>query len=249
MDKNKQLAINMFSSLLTYVVTLGISFFVSPYIVENVGADAYGFIGLANNFINYASLISIALNSMASRFITIKIHQGKIDEANRYFSSVFFANTIITAILLVVFSLGFIFLEHIINIPSNIFWDVKILFAVLFANCLINQIGSVYGVATFATNKLHLSSFRLLEAEGIRIVVIITLFLLFSPKISFLGISTIICTLYVLLHNVRYCKKLLPEPVLGVQNTEGRDAVLRPEFQDIFPDMFRAAKFLGGHGR
>ena len=211
MNKNKQLIVNMVASILTYLVTLGINFFLSPYIVENVGADAYGFIGLANNFISYASLISIAINSMASRFITIKIHQNDMNGANKYFSSVFFANTIITALLFVVFSIIFIFLEDILNIPVNIFWDVKILFALLFVNCLLNQMGSVFGVATFATNKLYLSSLRSVESQIIRILAIVVLFILFAPKISYLGLGTLICTVYVIIHNFRYQRKLLPQ--------------------------------------
>lgn len=211
MNKNKQLVINMSASFITYIVTFGISFFLSPYIVESVGADAYGFIGLANNFISYATLISIALNSMASRFITIKIHQKDMEGANRYFSSVFFANGIITAVLLLVFSIMFIFLEKMINIPPTIFWDVKILFALLFANCLITQMTSFLGVTTFATNKLYLASIRSIESQGLRAAIILPLFLCCTPRISYLGISTIACSLYVIIFNIYYTRKLLPD--------------------------------------
>ena len=49
---NQMLVINMVSSFLSLAVTFGISFFLSPYIVETVGVEAYGFVGLANNFIS-----------------------------------------------------------------------------------------------------------------------------------------------------------------------------------------------------
>ena len=179
MKQNKQLVVNMFASVVTYVVTFGISFFISPYIVESVGTAAYGFIGLANNFISYASLISIALNSMAARFITIKIKQNDIEGANRYFSSVFFANSIVSIFLIIVFTILFFFLERIINIPSSIYWDVKILFALLFANCIIQQISSVSGVAAFATNKLYISSIGSIISQIIRVIILV-LFCLYS---------------------------------------------------------------------
>ena len=75
-SENKRLFINLVSSIVALIVNMGISFFLSPYIINNVGAEAYGFVSLANNFVNYASLLTIALNSMAGRFIAIKIHQG-----------------------------------------------------------------------------------------------------------------------------------------------------------------------------
>ena len=77
----------MVASMITYVVSMLVSFFLSPYIVENIGVEANGFIGLANNFISYASLITIALNALASRFITINIYRNNYENANKYFSS------------------------------------------------------------------------------------------------------------------------------------------------------------------
>ena len=74
MDSKKQLTKNMIASLLVFAINMGVNFFLSPYIVKNIGTEAYGFVSLANNFVNYATIITLAINSMASRFITIAIH-------------------------------------------------------------------------------------------------------------------------------------------------------------------------------
>jgi len=71
--KNKQLAINMIASIVTFAINLGISFFLAPFIINKLGRESYGFIGLINNFVSYASIVTIALNSMADRYITLKI--------------------------------------------------------------------------------------------------------------------------------------------------------------------------------
>jgi len=70
-SQNKKTMLSLISSLIAMALTMVISFFLSPYIVSNFGAEANGFTQLANNFVNYATLITIALNSMAGRFITI----------------------------------------------------------------------------------------------------------------------------------------------------------------------------------
>ena len=72
----------MIATLIAFAVNMGINFFLSPYIISNVGMDAYGFVTLANNFVMYASLITIALNSMASRFITVELYRNNKEEAN-----------------------------------------------------------------------------------------------------------------------------------------------------------------------
>ena len=51
-----QIAINMGFSIVAFILNLAISFFITPYITEQFGAEAYGFVKLANDFIGYASL-------------------------------------------------------------------------------------------------------------------------------------------------------------------------------------------------
>lgn len=211
MTSNKQLVINMMASFIAYLVSFSISLFISPYIVRTVGVEAYGFVGLANNFISYANLITVALNSMAGRFITIKIHEKDTEGANKYFTSVLFANIVICLVLFVIFGFSTIYLEHIINIPLELYSDVKLLFLALFLNCLLSTIGTTFSIATFATNKLYLDSIRKIESNLLRVVIILLLFVFFVPKVSYIGITAFVCGIYVFVFNVHYTKKLLPQ--------------------------------------
>lgn len=210
LTKNNQLAVNMLASMIAYGVNLIISFFLSPYIVKNIGVDAYGFIGLANNFVSYASLITIALNSLAGRFVTVKIYEKDINGANRYFSSVFFANTFLTLVLGAIFLFIIIFLEKIINVPAHLVLDVRWLFICLFLNCMLGTIGSGFGVATFATNKLYLNSARIIESNIIKIIITVLLFIIFVPRVSYLGITSLFTTAYVMIINIYYVRTLTP---------------------------------------
>ena len=83
--KNRQLILNMTSTMLAFCVNMGINFFLTPYITKNVGVEAYGFITLANNFVMYASLLTIALNSMIGRVITIEFYKFGICESLCWF--------------------------------------------------------------------------------------------------------------------------------------------------------------------
>jgi len=211
MTKNKQLAINMSASIIAFAVNMGISFFLSPYIIKNVGVEAFGFVSLGNNFIQYASLIAIALNSMAGRFITIKYHQNDMEAVKIYFNSVIIANMAIAGFMFIPMCFCVIFLEKFVDIPAHIIGDVKILFAFLFINFLIGVIGATYSVAMFVKNKLYINSMRTIESNGIRAVSILFLFFCFVPRVSFVGFSAFLSAVYVIIFNIIYQKKLLPE--------------------------------------
>lgn len=220
LSANQSIALNLFASFITYLVTFGISFFLSPYIVRTVGVDAYGFVSLANNFISYASLITIALNALAGRFITIKIKEQDYDSANKYYTSVFIGNLFLSGVLLILATVIWVFLENLINIPKNIFWDVKILFAALFINCILSTVTSVFGIATFVTNKLYLSSIRSIESGIIRAIVLVVAFAIFAPKVSYLGVTSLLTGLYCAIYNIHYTKRLTPYLKLNIKYFE-----------------------------
>ena len=86
---------NLLFGIIALSINLALNLFVSPFIVRNLGVEANGYITLANNFVSYASLISVALNSMANRFITLEFVSKNYERANLYYSNVTIGNCII----------------------------------------------------------------------------------------------------------------------------------------------------------
>ncbi|MCR8746798.1 oligosaccharide flippase family protein [Romboutsia lituseburensis] len=210
-NRNRQLAINISSSLVAFAVNLIINFFLSPYIVNTIGVEANGFISLANTFITYATLVTIALNSMSGRFITIAIHKNDYKLANKYYNAVFGGNLIITIVLIIPSILTIAKLDSLINIPLNLITDVKILFSILFINFFIATALPNWSTAMFATNKIHINSIRGVESNLIKVILILISFLLFKPKVYYVGLATLISSLYVTIFSKYYQVKLLPD--------------------------------------
>ncbi len=50
--KYRQIAINMLANIVAFIINIGISLFLTPYLVNSVGSEAYGFIPLANDFVS-----------------------------------------------------------------------------------------------------------------------------------------------------------------------------------------------------
>ena len=218
MNKNKQLVINLITTFIVLIVNIVINFGLSRYIVDTIGEEAYGFVSLANSFVAYATIFTTALNSMASRFITIDIYNKRYESANKFFSSVLIANLIIILALIVPSIFLIIYLQYILNIPVHLLADVKMLFLLIFINFFINLIGGVFTIATYCTNKLYLSSLRKMESAIFNVLVIVGLFILFVPKTYYIGIGAIVASVYILLFNIHYTRKLLPEIKIKKEN-------------------------------
>jgi O-antigen/teichoic acid export membrane protein len=217
-SSNKQLAINMFAQVVVFVVQMGINFLLTPFIVKSLGVEAYGFVGLSNNIIGYLQLATVALNSMAGRFITIEYHKGNIEQANKYFSSVFYSNVVLSGILAVISISLLIFFEYVIHIPEHLIGDVKWLFALLCLNSLITLISNVYIVSPFIKNRLEVTSIRNLISNLIRAAVILILFGFFTSHLWYIGCSTLICGIYLIIANINIKNKLTPELGIKLKN-------------------------------
>lgn len=202
--------INLIASILASALSYGISFFLTPYMVKSVGSEAYGFVGLANNMVNYASIVTIALNSVAGRFITIKIHEGRNREANSYFNSVFWADMLLALISLVFFVPLIWRLEYIIHIPENLTSSVKLLFLFVVINFLITVVSNVFSVAAFVKNMLYLSSIGNCASALLRVVLLITLFGIFPANIAYISIAASIGSIALAVYNSIVTKRLLP---------------------------------------
>ncbi len=207
----KQTAINLIAQVIAFIVNLGVSFFLTPFIVENIGVEANGFVSLANNFIEYAQLFTVALNSMAGRFITIKIHQKNSEDANKYFTSVFFANLFLSIIFTIVFSFVVIFLENLLNISGNLVTDIKILWALIFANFIITLLASNFSVSTFVANRLDKSAICNVRGITIKALILIICYRFFRPYTLYVGIALLAMGINNLISNIIYKKKLVPD--------------------------------------
>ncbi len=208
--KSKKLFINVLACLVSFITTLGINFFLTPYITKNIGTDAYGFVSLANNFVNYASIVTLAINSMASRFISVAIFEKKHEDANKYFTSVLVTNIFIILLLLIPSIFCVIYLNSLIVIPSKLIFSVKILFLLIFINFFLSLINTTYSVSTYAGDKIELFTIRNMESGILKVVVMFILFKIFGANIILVGIATICSTAYLLFFNVKYTKKFLP---------------------------------------
>lgn len=211
MNKGKQLSINLITQIATFVLNLCISFFLTPYIVEHVGKDVYGFVSLSSNFISYVTVFTIALNGMLNRYIAVEYNRKDYISTGKYLSSAIMANIVIMVALVPVIILVVGNLEKLINLPRGFEGDIKLLFLLTFLAFIINLPGCCFNVATYATNRLDKNNICNMLTAILRIAVIIAMLLVFDPHVWYVGLGALVSTVYSIVANIRYKRQLLPQ--------------------------------------
>lgn len=213
---NKKTLINVFCSLVLLCTNLVISFFLSPYIVKNIGVEANGFIQLANNFVTYAQLIVTALNGMAARYITLEYTKQNYNKANLFYNSVFWGNIFIVLILFVPAVFMIFKLESLLNIPTELIFDVKVLFSIVFMNFFLGVAFPNWECGTYVTNNLNRTYIPQAFLNILKCGLIFILFICFSPHVWFVGVAVSISTVLMLIVNCINTHELTPQLYISI---------------------------------
>lgn len=218
----KATAFNVASAIATLGVQMAVSFFLSSFLVATLGEEANGFTQLANNFVSYASLVTLAFNSMGSRFISTAYHRGELDRANAYYSTLVVCNVVLCLIFLpaAVFVVGN--LGSIVELGNASLPDVQMLFAFVFANFGANLFASLLGSAMFVTNRMYVQNAINLVRNVLNACTLLCLYGSLEPRVCYVSL-------------VALCLTVLSIPVCAVAK-----ARLLPEVR-ISPRAFSGA--------
>lgn len=208
---NKKIIKAILFSAVAAVLSYGINFFLTRYVTSHIGIDAYGFVSLAKTAVSYADIITIALTSFIVRFITISYHEKNYKEANAYFSSAIASTCALSAGIFLIAIIVICFLEHVLIIPADLLFGVKVLFAVIFLNYIVTTITTPFTVSAYIKNRLDMVSIWRIISYILDAVVLLCLFSFFKANVWYVGIGSLAASGTVLLSNIWLNKKLTPE--------------------------------------
>ena len=178
----KQSALNLTFNIASMAVSMGLSFWITPYLTNSIGSEAYGLIPLTQQFINYLTVITVSITSISGRFFSIARRRGSQREAQEYFSSTLYATVIVCALLLVPFIVSVFAIDKIINIPDGFLRDVQKTQVIFIAVFLITFITSAFNDGPFSENKLFYTSGINIINILTKTVVTVSLCLCFQPS-------------------------------------------------------------------
>lgn len=211
MNAKEKMVFNIGTNLVYLIINYLITFFLASYLTKKLGNEAYGFISLCNNVVNYSQIVTIALNSVAGRFITVAMHRGHKETAERYFSSNFFANLFIVAILSVIFIPLSFSMDMFFDIPAHLIRSVKLLMFLSYLNMAVSVLQTVFNVSTFITNKVYLTNIANLCGAVARLGILVSMSASLGASLAIAGAATLIGTGLVCLMHVGFTFKLVPD--------------------------------------
>ena len=207
----QMIALNMVWSVSAVLINYFMQFLITPYVTNNIGVEAYGFVSLAMSFTGYIDIAAAALNTFAGRFISVAYHRKDLERANRFYSSVIASDLILAVCILLPGAAVIRRLSAFIVIPQNLCRDVKILFVLVLVNYLLTLLRTAFNTAAFIANRLDLSERIKSVSYVLQAVVLLGLCLVLPPHVWYVGIAYLCASFFLLVRYVSLTRKLTPE--------------------------------------
>lgn len=185
----------VFTSGFGVVINYLISLVLTPYITETLGTESYGFVNLAKSISNYAIILTSCLNAYASRFISVSYHENNKHKSEVYMSTVFFANVLLSLLVLAFATIFCIKLDFFISVPYEILSDVKILFFLDFVNYMLVATGTCFTAYAYVKNRLDVLGIVKILTYISEAVALFLFFRYFEPKVYYVGYGLLISSI------------------------------------------------------
>ena len=203
--------LNMVWAIIAVVINYLMNFLLTPYVTNNIGVEAYGFVSLATTFTNYVDIISVGLNAYAGRFISMAYYRGEKEKANMFFSSTIVADFVLAVAIFIPGTIGICYLQYFCKIPGNLQADVKLLFWIVLIKYLLTVVRTAFDTAAFISNRLDITE----KQQGIAYLLqggfLLLLCMTLPPHVWYVGVAGAVSAGYLLAANMRVCHRITPD--------------------------------------
>ncbi|WP_413506104.1 oligosaccharide flippase family protein [Photobacterium phosphoreum] len=207
---NKQIIKNILFNSLGFISNMVLMLALTPYLVDNLGVSAYGFIPLAAIFTSYIGIVTESLTISINRNLTKALQKKEKEIVKEVYNTSLITVFVIISIVLFLITYPIQNLDEIISIPVGISNDVKLLFLLLILSFLLSLISAVYSVAMYATNRIDLMQVNNLIRNIVRAFFIFLFFNYYSRDLISVGYGTLIGNVFSFIFSYIYKCKLIP---------------------------------------
>lgn len=155
MINNSQIAKNTIFLYFRMILLMVVNLYTSRVVLKSLGVVDYGIYNAVGGFISMFSMVSSALSTAISRYITYSLGEGNEEKLSRIFStSILVQCLLVTALFVLSETVGIWFLNSKMTIPVNRIFAANIVFQCTLLTFSINLLSVPYNAALIAHENM-----------------------------------------------------------------------------------------------
>lgn len=211
-ENNKRIAKNTIFLYFRTILILLINLYMSRVILDNLGVTDYGIYNAVGGVIAMFSVVSGALSSSISRFITFELGRDNTKRLHTIFSTSVTIQLFI-ALLVVLLSepIGIWFLNTHMNIPADRLVAANWVLQCSLVTFCINLIAVPYNASIIAHERMSAFAYISVLEAALKLLVAFMLTILLFDKLIVYAVLLVCVALIIRFAYCIYCKRNFPE--------------------------------------
>ncbi len=201
---------NIVAQAVSFVVSIGITLWLTPLLIRKLGSDLYGLVPLSLSVVSYMSVLDVAVSTSVSRSLTQAYANSDAQTAQRILSSALTLCCLTAAILVIPAGLATGFLNWILTIPEGALTDAKRHFGCVAAAFILSTATTPFAVSAFCRNRFDISHTITILGNLARILVIVGLFAVLTPNLSHVGVGILLAAIVSSICSVVASRRISP---------------------------------------
>lgn len=211
-ENNKKIAKN---TLLLYVRTMfvmAVSLFTSRVVLNALGVEDFGTYNVVGGFVAMFSVISGALSSSISRFLTFELGKGGGEKLNRIFSTSVNIQILIGVVVFILGEIGGLwFLNNKANIPDGRLWAAVWVLQCSLIAFVVNLVSVPYNAAIIAHEKMKAFAYIGVLEAVLKLLVAYSLYISSWDKLVTYAVLLVLISVIIRLIYGIYCHRNFSE--------------------------------------
>lgn len=205
---NKRIAKNTLLLYMRTFLLMTISLFTSREVLAALGVDDYGIYNVVGGFVAMFSVISGALSSSISRFITFELGHGDKEKLNKIFSTSVNIQLLIGLLILILGeTVGVWFLNTQMNIPSERLTAANWVLHCSLLSFIIGLISVPYNAAIIAHERMKAFAYVSILEAVLKLLVVYMLLVSDFDKLIIFSVLTLVVAVLIRFVYAVYCKR------------------------------------------
>jgi O-antigen/teichoic acid export membrane protein len=172
-DPRGRFAINSVSSMILTAANMITAFLLTPFLIKNLGLEAYGIVQLSIQVTSFAGIAFAALQGSQRRHMTVLLQEENRVSAGRVLGAATTATLIASLPLVPLFTLVAEKSSFLFNVPPALGGEARILFVCGIVSLAIGALGSSQAAVLGARNRLDLENVLALIGLAVRLALIL----------------------------------------------------------------------------
>lgn len=210
--ENKRIAKNTLLLYCRTFITMAITLYISRLVLNQLGVDNYGIYNVVGGVVTMFSVISSALTSSISRFITYELGRKEIEKLNKIFSTSVNIQIVLSIIIVIIGECaGLWFLNYKMSIPLERVSAANWVFQFSLLTFCVNLISVPYNACIIAHE--HMTAFAYISVLEAVLKLVICYMLVLSPfdKLVYYAFLMFLVAIIIRMIYGIYCKRTFKE--------------------------------------